>query len=294
MPLTRRNGSSFLDKLASPPELGKAAPNCHLHSMDVFASNVLPYKGIVVTVWFALFFLGERLAPAATTARGWFGDWPRLLKNGGLFAINTGLSILIILPATVWAAGFTLGLRPDWWSGWTGFALDLLLLDFWIYWWHRANHNAGLLWRFHEVHHLDRFLDTSSAVRFHFGEVILSACVRAVVIVLWDIPFATVVAFEGLVLIAAIFQHSNLRLPRAFERALSFVIITPSIHWVHHHAVQRDTDSNYGTVLSLWDRAFGSLSPTERTPDMEIGTQGRAERDFPGLLANPVLSRGLG
>jgi sterol desaturase/sphingolipid hydroxylase (fatty acid hydroxylase superfamily) len=96
------------------------------------------------------------------------------------------------------------------------------------------------------------------------------------------------------VLFASIFQHSNLRLPRAFERPLSYLLITPSIHWVHHHAVQRDTDSNYGTVLSLWDRLFGSLSPTARTPTMEIGTQGRAERDFLGLLANPVTSQGLG
>jgi len=277
--------------MAAPASLGKPARAGHIKNMDIFTAEALPYKGVAVAIWFALFFLGERLVPAAQTPRGWFGDLPRLLRNGGLFAINTGLSVLIILPATLWAAGFTLGLRPDWWSGWTGFALDLLLLDFWIYWWHRANHNASLLWRFHEVHHLDRFLDTSSAVRFHFGEVILSALVRAAVIVLWDIPFVTVVAFEGLVLFAAIFQHSNLRLPRALERPLSYILITPSIHWVHHHAVRRDTDSNYGTVLSVWDRLFASLSPTARTPTMEIGVEGRAERDFLGLLANPLLSR---
>ena len=145
--------------------------------MDGFANAVLSYKGVAVAVWFAAFFVAERAAPAAVTERGWFGDWPRLAKNGGLFAINTGVSLLVVIPLTVWASGLTLGLRPAWWSGWTGFALDLLVLDFWLYWWHRANHVVPLLWRFHEVHHLDRFLDTTSAVRFHFGEVIVSALV---------------------------------------------------------------------------------------------------------------------
>jgi len=259
--------------------------------MDALAAQVLPYKSAAVGLFFVLFFLAERLAPAATTARGWFGDWPRLLKNGGLFALNAGLSLLVVLPLTAWAAGFEVGIRPAWWRGWTGLALDVLMLDFWIYWWHRANHAAPLLWRFHEVHHLDRFLDTSSAVRFHFGEVLASAAVRAVVIVLLGIPFTTVIAFEGLVLIAAIFQHSNLRLPAWLERPLSFAIITPSIHWVHHHAVRADTDSNYGTLLSVWDRVFGSLGATARTPDMEIGAPGRREKGFLGLLASPLQPR---
>ena len=109
----------------------------------------------------------------------------------------------------------------------------------WIYWWHRANHELPFLWRFHAVHHYDELLDTSSAVRFHFGEVALSALARAGVIVLLDLPLASVVLFEGLVLMAAIFHHSDARLPPAIERPLSRVIVTPSIHWVHHHARRR-------------------------------------------------------
>jgi sterol desaturase/sphingolipid hydroxylase (fatty acid hydroxylase superfamily) len=73
-------------------------------------------------------------------------------------------------------------------NGWAGFALDLVTLDLWIYWWHRANHELPFLWRFHEIHHLDEFLDTTSAVRFHFGEVLLSTCVRAPLIILLGIP----------------------------------------------------------------------------------------------------------
>ena len=76
--------------------------------------------------------------------------------------------------------------------------LDLLLLDCWIYWWHRINHRLPLLWRFHEVHHLDEMLDTTSALRFHFGEVVLSSFVRAGLIFMLAMPLASVVVFEVL------------------------------------------------------------------------------------------------
>ena len=87
------------------------------------------------------------------------------------------------------------------------------------------------------------------------------------------------------------FHHSNLRLPPRFERALSFLIVTPSIHWVHHHAIRRDTDSNYASLLSVWDRLFGSRSATVRTPEMPIGTQGLKDRGIAGLLARPFEPR---
>ena len=92
---------------------------------------------------------------------------------------------------------------------------------------------------------------------------------------------------KTVVLIAAIFQHSNVRLPKRLERALGFVIITPAIHWIHHHAVRNDTDSNYGTLLSLWDRLFGSLSPTQRHPEMLIGVEYDNERSLGELLMLP-------
>jgi sterol desaturase/sphingolipid hydroxylase (fatty acid hydroxylase superfamily) len=169
-----------------------------------------------------------------------------------------------------------------------GLGLDLLLLDFWIYWWHRANHEIQLLWRFHSVHHLDQTLDTSSALRFHFGEVLLSACVRGLVIVVLDLPLASVLLFEAAVLASAIFHHSDARLPAGLEKALSRVIVTPSIHWVHHHALRADTDSNYGTIFSFWDPMFRSRSRTERRPDMPIGVEGMRDRSLPGLIATPL------
>lgn len=240
-------------------------------------------KGLVLFVAFAALFALERLFPVVN----WLGGVRRVAKNLALAAFNFVASPLIVIPLSAIAAAHGLNWHPAWWSGWLGLGLDLLLLDFWIYWWHRANHRVPFLWRFHEVHHLDEMLDTTSALRFHFGEVVLSSVVRAGVIYVLALPLASVVVFETLVLVSALFHHSNLRLPAALERALSWVVVTPSIHWVHHHAMRRDTDSNYATVLSLWDRLFSSRSKTQRSLGMAIGVENRPERNLPGLIFKP-------
>jgi sterol desaturase/sphingolipid hydroxylase (fatty acid hydroxylase superfamily) len=260
--------------------------------MDVAA--LVGLKTALVAISALVFALWERLRPAVASPllvrfrRSSAAAWRRLGRNLGLFALNLLLSPLLVLPLTAWAGGFTLGLRPDFLAGPVGLAADLLLLDLWIYWWHRANHVIPFLWRFHAVHHYDQLLDTSSAVRFHFGEVALSALVRAGVIVLLDVPLASVVLFEGLVLMTALFHHSDARLPARAEWLLSRLIVTPSIHWVHHHARRADTDSNYGTILSCWDPLFRSRSRTPRTVGMPIGVEGAPDRPLLGLLVAPL------
>ncbi len=259
---------------------------------------LLSIKLVAVGAVLAFFALYERLYPAAggpllvRFGRATRAAWNRLVKNLSLFGINALLSPLIVVPITVFAADHSFGLRPAWWSGWFGLGLDILLLDLWIYWWHRANHELPFLWRFHSVHHLDETLDTSSALRFHFGEVVLSALVRGVVIVVFDLPLASVLLFEAIVLASAIFHHSDAKLPARLEAALSKVIITPSIHWIHHHAIRADTDSNYGTIFSFWDPLFRSRSGTERSPDMPIGVEGMKDRSLPRLITTPLRSPG--
>jgi len=263
--------------------------------MEDAAPSLVASKGLAVALWLVLLFAAERLAPAARTpmlaAGEPAGGWARLGRNAGLWLINVLLSFLVVVPLTAWAAGGGLAWRPAWWQGWPGLVLDLLLLDLLIYWWHRFNHEVPFLWRFHEIHHLDRFLDTTTALRFHFGEVLLSAAARAGVVVLLGFPLASVLLFEAVLLGAAIFHHSNLRLPPGFERRLVWLVVTPSIHWVHHHRRRADTDSNYATVLSCWDLAFRTRSPTRRAPDMAIGVDGEEERSFAALALRPF--RGL-
>lgn len=251
-------------------------------------------KGLVLAGWWLSLFLLEQRRPAVARPAGpdGRGGARRLLRNAGLWLIALAVAAAAAGPVTLAAVAVGWVVRPDWWSGPGSLVVDLVILDGWLYWWHRANHTWPILWRFHEVHHLDRFLDTTTALRFHFGELVLSALVRAPLIVLLGIPLSSVLVFDALVPAAAIFHHSNVRLPTGWERALSRVVVTPSIHWVHHHARRADTDSNYATILSVWDRWFGTHRATPRTADLELGVEGVGERSLTGLLVRPFIGRG--
>lgn len=251
--------------------------------MNDATQQLLQHKGVLILAWIAVLFAAERWLPAAPRR----GGWTRVIRNGVLWIMNSALSPLIVIPVSLWAASHALGWRPDWLSGGPGLIADILVLDMLIYWWHRLNHEIPFLWRFHEVHHLDEFLDVSSAVRFHFGEVLLSAGARAVVIILLGIPFTSVIIFETLVILSALFHHSNLRLGAKLEAALARVIVTPSIHWIHHHAIRADTDSNYATIFSWWDLVFRSRSATKRTLEMKIGVEGRTDEEVLPLIVLP-------
>jgi sterol desaturase/sphingolipid hydroxylase (fatty acid hydroxylase superfamily) len=249
--------------------------------------DLIANKGMwIVAALIALIVL-ERAFPASPL-RHRLSD---AAKNLGLAVFNVALSPLIVIPLTAWAASHALDWRPAIWSGWSGMALDILLLDCWIYFWHRINHEWNFLWRFHEVHHLDETLDATSALRFHFGEVLLSSLVRAGVILLLDVPLSSVIVFEVAVAFASLFHHSNLHLPGWIEQQMSKVIVTPSIHWVHHHAIRADTDSNYGTIFAFWDPIFRTRSITQREPEMKIGVEGAQDQSLPELVLRPFSRR---
>ena len=258
--------------------------------------DLLAAKGAIVAGWIVLALVVEQWRPAAPPpihlagyGAAWFKRWGR---NLGLFILNAALSSLFVLPVTIWAGLHTPWSRaaladvPDW--AWL--PLDILLLEFWIYWWHRANHEWPFLWRFHEVHHRDRHLDATTALRFHFGEVALAAGARALVIMALAIPLTSVVLFEIVVIVASVFHHANWRIPPALEHALAQVIITPSRHWVHHHRVRADTDSTYGTIFSFWDRWFGTTTPTERRLLMPLGVEGKEELPMVALIGQPTAA----
>ncbi|MFT7389220.1 MAG: sterol desaturase/sphingolipid hydroxylase (fatty acid hydroxylase superfamily) [Candidatus Endobugula sp.] len=251
---------------------------------------LIAYKIIVVVSWFALVFFLERVFCAAdypellsSTKRRW-----RVIKNLSISAINMVLSPLIIIPLTAFISFQFTTWRPEWMSHPAFFLMDLLLLDCFLYWWHRVNHRLPFLWRFHEVHHLDEFLDSTTALRFHFGEVFISAIVRSVVIIALGIPLASVIIFEIFIVVFSVFNHSNMRLPAALENGLSKFIVTPSIHWVHHHAKRYDTDSNYATIFSVWDHIFSSFSPHSRQLSMSIGVEGKEDMCLSSLLLRPI------
>lgn len=261
---------------------------------EAWIAPLLTAKSLIVAGWIVLALAIEQWRPAAPPplhlagyGAAWFARWGR---NLGLFVLNGVLSALLVLPLTAWAALHAPWTRPEL-AAWAWLPIDLLLLEFWIYWWHRANHEWRFLWRFHEVHHRDRHLDATSALRFHFGEVALSAAARAVVIMAFAIPLTSVLVFEVLLIVAAVFHHANWRIPPALERRLARVIITPSRHWVHHHRVRADTDSTYGTIFSFWDPLFGTATATQRWPLMPLGVEGKEELALIALIGRPAGGR---
>lgn len=153
-------------------------------------------------------------------------------------------------------------------------ALGILTLDYTLYLWHRLNHGPALLWRFHNVHHADLDMDVSTASRFHFGELILSSGFRAGQIVLLGIDPVTLILFETLITSAAQFHHANVRLPIRLERALNLLFVTPRMHGIHHSLVQGETDSNYSTIFSFWDRLHGTNRLGVPQGDIVIGVPG--------------------
>jgi len=135
----------------------------------------------------------------------------------------------------------------------------LFLFDLWMYAWHRANHEVPLLWRLHRVHHTDPRMDSTTAFRFHPGEIAVSALLNAVVILALGLGLATLILYKSLMIVVIILHHSNLRLPEAWDRRLRILVVPPSMRRVHHSEVVVETNSNYGTIFSFWDRLLGSF-----------------------------------
>ncbi len=137
-------------------------------------------------------------------------------------------------------------------------AAEVLALDYLAYAWHRLLH-APLLWRLHRVHHSDQDMDVTTAWRFHFGEMLASIPVRAALPALLGVRPATVLGYEAVLEACTAFHHSNARLPFGLERRLARLLVTPRAHGIHHSIVWRETQSNFGVVLTLWDRLHRTL-----------------------------------
>lgn len=245
-----------------------------------------PWLAGALALWIALIFVLERLATAQTPPPD---NRRRIARNIGLGLIALATAPLLLM-LTGRLASEMAPLVPLAGLGLLGMLLvQLLILDIWTYGMHRAYHELPFLWRFHAPHHLDEHLDASSAFRFHLGEILISAAMRLIPALLFGINAATLLLFESILTANAVFHHSNIRLPARVEHMLSWVIVTPSIHWMHHHKIRADTDSNYTAILSVWDRIFGSRNPKPRRIGMAIGVEGEHDRSFGKLLVYPFV-----
>jgi len=145
--------------------------------------------------------------------------------------------------------------------GWAELVLALLVLDLAIYGQHVATHKIPILWRLHKVHHSDRDTDTTTALRFHIVEIVLSMMYKVALVFLLGPAVLAVLIFEIVLNGSALFNHANLALPQKLDQILRLIIVTPDMHRVHHSIRPTETDSNYGFSLSIWDRLFRTYRP---------------------------------
>ena len=221
------------------------------------------FLGVLVAfgVLEALFPARARVLPRA---RRW-------VTNLSLSALGSVVGALMapVLAVTVAALAAERGwglFNVTGWNPWVEGALAVVLLDLAIWAQHVAFHHVPWLWRLHSVHHADRDLDVTSGVRFHPVEIGVSLLWKAVVILLLGPAVLAVLVFEIVLNATALFSHSNLRLPGWADRALRAVIVTPAMHRVHHSVVERETNSNYGFNLSVWDRLFRTYRAEAQGP----------------------------
>jgi sterol desaturase/sphingolipid hydroxylase (fatty acid hydroxylase superfamily) len=164
--------------------------------------------------------------------------------------------------------------------------LSFIILDFAVWLEHVMSHKLGPLWRIHRMHHADIGFDVTTALRFHPLEIILSMLWKSAMIILLGVPVIAVLIFEIVLNSAAMFNHANINLPLKFDRLLRNFIVTPDMHRVHHSIAMRETNSNYGFNLSIWDRLFGTYidQPSVGHQDMQIGMDDWRDEEPTGLL----------
>jgi sterol desaturase/sphingolipid hydroxylase (fatty acid hydroxylase superfamily) len=169
-------------------------------------------------------------------------------------------------------------------------ALAVILMDYTLYVWHVLTHRVPFLWRFHLVHHVDLDLDASTALRFHFAELVLSVPWRAAQVLMIGVSPLSFSVWQTLLFLSIAFHHSNVRLPLSVERRLNRLIVTPRMHGIHHSIVREETNSNWSSGLTLWDWLHGTLRLNVPQDEITIGVPAYRQPDeveLPEILLLP-------
>lgn len=177
---------------------------------------------------------------------------------------------------------------------WIQIVIGILLMDLTFYYWHWANHNIYLLWRFHNVHHIDPDLDVSTSFRFHLVEILYSTAFRILQVFVLGVAPLSYVIYGTLFAYATMFHHSNINLPLGFERVLNKIIVTPRMHGIHHSAVKLETNSNYSVIFRWWDWLHKTLILNIPQQAIQIGVpayQRQKDNRLWNLLKMPFISQ---
>ena len=210
--------------------------------------------GVIVAVFGAMLIL-ERRRPLRRSVESKMRRVIRNLTTGATaLAVAALLQAPLLVPVSQWVMTHRIGLlnviaMPAALQA----VVAVLLLDYTLWFWHFACHRVPFLWRFHLVHHVDRDMDASTALRFHFGEHALSTLYRCAQIVVIGATPLSVWTWQLILFASILFHHSNVELPHAFERRLVRFIVTPRMHGIHHSDRLNEANSNWSSLLSCWD-----------------------------------------
>lgn len=217
---------------------------------------------------------------------------------------NVALTVILVLTnlalsfSSAYLAGFTvrngLGLFPLLSiSLWTQAVLGVLALDLFAYFAHVLLHKSWLGWQFHRVHHSENAVDVTTAFRQHPGETVWRLLWQLAAIVVFGIPLWIVIIYLILSALNAQLEHANIKLNSRLDRCLRLAIVTPHMHKAHHSRDQRETDSNYSNIFSLWDRLFGTYTAEIDFRTLRYGLDGfdvEERQTLRGLLKMPFMS----
>ena len=241
-------------------------------------------------IFFILFFLVLYILEFYFSNREWESRrLSRLLFHSLIAIINTILmripSLFLILPALLLINENDFGLMALLSLNFlTEAIICFLLLDFAYYWWHRFNHTNSFLWRFHSVHHLDTHVDVTTALRFHFGELLLSSFYKVFLILVIGTPISIFIFFEIILSASTQFHHSNIKLPSRLNSVLMKIIVTPEYHTNHHTVTKKTRDANYSSIFTIWDKIFFTLKDSNSIDRVYLGLNDR-NHEF-GIIAN--------
>ena len=210
-------------------------------------------------------------------------------------AIHTGFAVLIVLISD-WTKSSGFGLT-HWFrtSVVTSIIITIFTLDFFGGWLvHFTQHKYRWLWHFHIIHHTDNHVDVTTGLRHHPVESIIRGVFFLAGVIVAGAPMYAVMIFQTLLVITVQFTHANISLPSWLDKTLSWVIVSPNMHKVHHHYQLPYTDSNYGAVFSIWDRALGTFM-TLKAGDIRYGIDKyfpeEKEEDFMRLMKHPWMKK---
>ncbi len=229
---------------------------------------------------FALLALIEAAAPRRTRTQPRSTRW---VTNWAIIILDTLTLRLLAVALPLLAVGAALDAQAQGWGlmnamnlpAWLAIVLTVLIFDLAIWAQHLITHKVPILWRFHRVHHADRDIDVTTAIRFHPVEIALSMLLKIGLVYLLGPPAIGIIVFEIILNGTAMFNHANIRLPLAVDAILRRVLVTPDMHRVHHSIHRHEHDSNYGFALSIWDRIFRTYiaQPEKGHEEMQIGLE---------------------